>query len=266
MQISKQRITFSIVAFVGLSVFSSVGFSQTLEQRIERLERISSNPVLLQHSQRMNDQQREIQSLYDQVDRLVRQVQTLESKLDQSYEEMDERLNKLETRPKQTASPESTTQLDSAVVGSVKTEAAKSASTAVGSGSAQNTADAKADYDKAFGLLREGKYDESIQALSQFVKDFPNTSLTSNGYYWLGEAYLIKQEFAKAYAAFDTVIKQHVNSNKVEDAMLRGADSLVGLNRLEEAKQLYEQLVKQAPESRSAKSAVRRLERFNSGN
>lgn len=262
MQKFKHQMKFIQASCVAFVLFSSTSFAQTLEQRIERLERISSNPVLLQHSQRMNDQQREIQSLYDQVDRLVRQVQTLESKLAQSYEEMDERLNKLETQSKQSASEERTPQMGAVV--STQTEENKA--TAVTTEALQNTDNAKSAYDKAFNLLREGRYDESIQALSQFVKDFPDSSLASNGYYWLGEAYLIKQQFANAYAAFDTVLKQHANSNKVEDAMLRGADSLVGLNRLEEAKQLYEQLVKQAPESRSAKSAVRRLERFNSGN
>lgn len=259
MQTIKHKIKFSMVTFVGLVVFSSASFAQTLEQRIERLERISSNPVLLQHSQRMNDQQREIQSLYDQVDRLVRQVQNLEAKLNQTYEDMDGRLNELETRPKQAVSPQLTPQVDAAAVGSV--QASRPAVVATES----SQIDPKPAYDKAFGLLREGKYDESILALSQFVKDHPNTSLTSNGYYWLGEAYLIKQEFAKAYDAFDTVLKQHTNSNKIEDSMLRGADSLVGLNRLDEAKKLYEALVKQAPESRAAKSAVRRLERFNTG-
>ncbi|HEY9018283.1 tol-pal system protein YbgF [Thiomicrospira sp.] len=264
MQEFKHQVKFIQAGFVALVLFSSTSFAQSLEQRVERLERISSNPVLLQHSQRMNDQQREIQSLYDQVDRLVRQVQTLESKLSQSYEEMDERLNKLETLPKQNVSAELTPQVGSAVV-STKTESATT-TPVVSNEASQNTANAKSAYDKAFNLLREGKYDESIQALKQFVKDFPESSLASNGHYWLGEAYLIKQDFANAYAAFDTVLKQHANSNKVEDAMLRGADSLVGLNRLDEAKQLYEKLVEQAPESRSAKSAVRRLERFNSGN
>lgn len=261
MQTIKHNKKFIMASFVGLAIFSTSSFSQTLEQRIERLERISSNPVLLQHSQRMNDQQREIQTLYDQVDRLVRQVQTLESKLNQSYEEMDERLNSLEVKSKQAASSQPVPQ----VSGSVQADVAVSPTIAA-SAASQPSADAKPAYDKAFGLLREGKYDESIQALNQFVKDYPDSSLASNAHYWLGEAYLIKQEFAKAYASFDTVLKQYADSNKVEDSMLRGADSLVGLNRLDEAKQLYEKLVKQAPESRSAKSAVRRLERFNSGN
>lgn len=266
MQTSKHNNKMILASFVGLVVFSSASFSQSLEQRVERLERISSNPVLLQHSQRMNDQQREIQTLYDQVDRLVRQVETLESKLSQSYEEMDERLNTLETRSKQTLTSNSASQVDPAVVGTVKSDADNSASVAVKAESTKNSANAKAAYDKAFGLLREGKYDESIQALNQFVKDYPDSSLASNAHYWLGEAYLIKQDFINAYAAFDTVLKQHADSNKVEDSMLRGADSLVGLNRLEEAKKLYEKLVEQAPDSRSAKSAVRRLERFNTGN
>lgn len=265
MQTIKHNSKLIIATFVALVTFSSASFSQTLEQRIERLERISSNPVLLQHSQRMNDQQREIQTLYDQVDRLVRQIQTLESKLSQSYEEMDERLNKLEVSSKQTTLPESSTQRAPTPPARVQADTPKTSQSPATPVSTATSKDAKSDYDKAFALLREGKYDESIQAFNQFVKDYPDSSLASNAHYWLGEAYLIKQDFAKAYESFDKVLKQYADSNKVEDSMLRGADSLVGLNRLDEAKQLYEKLVEQAPESRAAKSAVRRLERFNTG-
>lgn len=248
----KNQAMLSIVGVLGMMLWQSVAYAQTLEQRVERLERISSNPVLLQHSQRMNDQQREIQTIYDQVDRLVRQVELLETKFNQSYEDMDGRINALETQPKTTRS------IGAPTVNANEKQAAAEVP--------QDRVKAKEVYDKAFGLLRDGKYDDSITALKQFVKDYPDSALVSNAYYWLGEAYLIKQDFPQAYASFETVLKQYASSNKVEDSMLRGADSLVGLNRLDEAKKMYEDLVKLAPKSRAAKSAERRLERFNTGN
>lgn len=227
--------------------------AQTLEQRIERLERISSNPVLLQQAQKINEQQREIQNIYDQVDRLTRKISQLEAKLNHQFEETDQRLSQVEAQSK--ALPASTvavtTDLPAPVKGQDETEPVN-----------EVNMNHKQRYDEAFGLLRDSKYDESIVALKEFIKDFPATDLTSNAYYWLGEAYLIKQDYAQAFEAFNQVITGFSSSNKMDDSLLRGADSLVGLNRLTEAKKMYQDLIKRSPDSRLAKSAERRLERF----
>lgn len=238
--------------------------AQTLQQRVERLERMADNPVLLQQSQRINDQQREIQSLYDEVDRLTRLIQSFETKLAKQYQDMDERMSQLETRAKEV--PASTSAAPATVVAPVVVATTTAApSTSVSPVTTDDTAEQKRQYDAAFALMRDAKYDESIAAFEAFATKYPQAPLTSNAYYWMGEGYLIKQNFAKAYEAFDIVLKQYTNSNKIEDSMLRGADSLVGLNRMDEAKAMYEGLVKKYPTSRAAKSAERRLDRFKTG-
>ncbi|WP_168188929.1 tol-pal system protein YbgF [Thiomicrorhabdus sediminis] len=68
----------------------------SLDERVQRLERMMENPVLLQLSRRLGDQQREIQQLQDANDRLKRQMQLLQKKLDARYSETDQRLSVLE--------------------------------------------------------------------------------------------------------------------------------------------------------------------------
>lgn len=236
--------------------------AQTLQQRVERLERIADNPVLLQQSQRINEQQREIQTLYDEVDRLARLIQSFETKLTKQYQDMDERMSQLETRAKQVPAETNAPAVAAPVAAASTTSPTNAVSTSV---STDDAAEQKRQYDAAFALMRDAKYDESIVAFETFAKKYPQSSLTSNAYYWMGEGYLIKQNFAKAYESFDIVLTKYGSSNKIEDSMLRGADSLVGLNRMEEAKAMYESLLKKYPTSRAAKSAERRLDRFKTG-
>ncbi|CAN8139148.1 Cell division coordinator CpoB [uncultured Thiomicrorhabdus sp.] len=63
-----------ITGAVAMAIFSNQVQAQTLEQRIDRLERMSNNPVLLDMTRKLNDQEREIQNLQDQVDRLKRDI------------------------------------------------------------------------------------------------------------------------------------------------------------------------------------------------
>lgn len=253
-----------LLTFVAGVMLSGNVAAQTLQQRVERLERIADNPVLLQQSQRINEQQREIQTLYDEVDRLTRLIQSFETKLAKQYQDMDERMSQLETRAKHV--PAETNAIVPTVVAPVTAASTATPTNAVSTSvSTDDAAEQKRQYDAAFALMRDAKYDESIVAFEAFAKKYPQGSLTSNAYYWMGEGYLIKQNFAKAYESFDIVLTKYASSNKIEDSMLRGADSLVGLNRMDEAKAMYESLLKKYPTSRAAKSAERRLDRFKTG-
>lgn len=226
-------------------------WAQTLEQRLDRLERMSSNPVLLQQSQRIENQQKEIQSLYDLVERLEQRLNQLDQRQGLQFQDLDQRISGLkEQGVAPTAAKEEV--LVPEVVDTPAEKAPKQ----------PDLANYKERYDAAFALLRGADYDASIEAFQSFVKDYPQEDLTGNGYYWLGEAYLIKQDYQKAFDAFNEVVKNYRESSKVVDSLLRGADSLVGLNKLDEAKAMYQDLIARFPDSNAAKSAKRRLEKF----
>lgn len=253
-----KKIAVLVFGLTSLLLVTSVQ-AQTLEQRVERLERMADNPVLIQHSQRMAQQEREIQSLHGQMDHLLLKIDTLQKQLSQNYVDMDERINKLEAGLR--VSPSTAGQTPVVVPAEISTSATQTEITPVKESASPGLTEQER-YDAAFTLLRESHFDEAITAFKAFVKDYPATSLTSNAFYWLGEAYMIKQDFTQAYDAFNTVIQKFDKSNKISDSLLRGADSLVGLNRLDEAKAMYQDLIKRDPNSRSARTAERRLERF----
>lgn len=91
-------VLISAVSVLSLSVAmpASAVEGATLDQRVKRLERMLENPVLLQLSRRLGEQQRDIQSLQDENDRLKRELKNLRSLMDKRYQESDERFSALE--------------------------------------------------------------------------------------------------------------------------------------------------------------------------
>jgi len=94
------RKTFLIAAVSALSLSialpANAAEGSALEQRVKRLERMLENPVLLQLSRRLGEQQRDIQTLQDENDRLKRDLNKLRALMDKRYKESDERFSLLE--------------------------------------------------------------------------------------------------------------------------------------------------------------------------
>ena len=276
---------------VGLSMPINAASSGTLDQRVERLERMLENPVLLQLSRRLGDQQREIQNLQDDNDRLKRKVAQLTDLINRRYAETDERLSVLEGKTvskltgdlpavipeSQIANEVSAVSGDSsidvdneanieadviekaaAVTKVSQSEQPKSVTKEVTTRPATNAE--KESYKAAFALMREAKYSESIAAFEAFQQANPESSLSSNAAYWAGEGYLVKDQAEKALAAFLQVIEVYPDSPKIPDATLRAGDSYANLGQNDKAVEMYKKIIAERPLSKAAKNAKKRLD------
>lgn len=266
---------------------------QSLEKRIERLERITDNPVLLQLSRKLGQQQSEIQQLYDQVDRLQHKLNLMETKQNNRYKEADERLNKLEVKTvlnlettviKDSKDTEKKT-LDKKVEQPVKKS--KEVEKIIVSNPViikkilkektqvlevepiqpikirPATKVEKKEYKAAFSLMKNKKYEKARLAFVSFKNAHPTSSLASNSLYWAGEASLVlnKEELGLGY--FLDVIKLYAKSYKASDAMLRAADTFRKLKKFKQAKAKYKQVKKDYPNSKAAKKSRKRLMELN---
>ncbi|BBP43740.1 tol-pal system protein YbgF [Thiosulfativibrio zosterae] len=265
-----------------------------LQNRIERLERMADNPVLLQLSRRLADQQREIQGLYDQIDRLQFDLKNFKEQAGKRYRDSDARLTELEADrnpghaetmpndliPEATSVPLTPAILPVSVTDAslppvdktpqaaepatpqvqVKPEKVSPVANPTAIKTRPATDEEKAAYQAAFDLMKKKQYAESIQAFEDFRKSYPESILSSNAAYWAGEGYLISGEKDKAIAAFDVVQTLYPDSSKKPAAMLRQADTLRDTNQKSQAKALYESLIKQHPDSTIAAKAKTRIE------
>lgn len=233
----------------------------SIEERIERLERMADNPVLLQMNQRLMQQQREVQRLHDEMDRLKRTQKKLSEQSAERYAETDERISQLEAKAN-TADhhPKAALPSTPAASGAKKTESVSIESqseTVVQTHPA--TSQEEEAYQKAFALMRAARYKESVEAFDAFVKQYPQSELASNASYWGGEGLLIQKSYSSALNLFQSVIERYPDSAKVPDAMLRAGDALRELQKEKEARALYQKLIRNHPDTRAAKHAQKRL-------
>lgn len=85
-----------------------------------------------------------------------------------------------------------------------------------------------AQYNAAFGLLRQADYEAAEEALRNFVRQHPTNPLAGNAQYWLGESYLKRGRYDQAAAAFADGYKRFPNGPKAADSLLGLSKSLAG--------------------------------------
>lgn len=83
------------------------------------------------------------------------------------------------------------------------------------------TPEIKDAYKASYDLIRSKEYEKAAEAFAKFVKDHPNSDLTGNGYYWLGQLKLVLGDPENALAQFDTVVNKFPGHNKEPDAVYK---------------------------------------------
>ncbi|HEX4113964.1 MAG TPA: tol-pal system protein YbgF [Stellaceae bacterium] len=102
-------------------------------------------------------------------------------------------------------------------------------------------------YDYAFGLLRDANYQAAEQALKDFVARYPNSRLSSNAQYWLGETFFVRGRYQAAAAAFAEGYQKYPKGPKAADDLLKLGSSLSQLNRRADACRSFAQLDRDFP-------------------
>lgn len=122
----------------------------------------------------------------------------------------------------------------------VPTGAATSAQTQAPQTAAPQTAalpdgDAATQYDHAFGLLRQARWDEAEAALEAFLAQHPDDRLSGNAKYWLGETHYVRGDYVSAARVFAEGFQSYPDSSKAPDNLLKLGMSLGMLDRTDDA-------------------------------
>ncbi|WP_419903886.1 tol-pal system protein YbgF [Kiloniella sp.] len=107
----------------------------------------------------------------------------------------------------------------------------------------------KQQYDYAFGLLRQARYDEAEQAFSTFVERHPEDTLAGNATYWLGETYYVRGDYQQAAITFADSFQRYPSSSKAPDNLLKLGLSLSSLGNTADACGTFGELLNRYPNS-----------------
>ncbi|WP_019894096.1 tol-pal system protein YbgF [Hydrogenovibrio halophilus] len=274
----------------GLVLSPVAASAQTLEERVERLERKANNPILVQMSRKLGQQQTQIQEIFNQLDLLEHRINELKDTQTLRYQDNEARISELETSLK-ALQKQARSLLPAGALNGVGAEATSGSVSSNDESASSNDAsdepasaessngkkkekaeppseESKPDvdqkklkqaYDDAFALLRESKYEPAVTAFETFIDDHPDHPLSANAAYWQGEALSVLGKKAEALKAFEHSYETFPESSKAADAMLRSGDTLDNLDRKEAARERYQALMEVYPDTRLAEKAQSRL-------
>ena len=247
-----------------------------LDARMQRVERMINNQVLVNMSQRIDALMREMQQLRGENEQLAHELSTLKVRQREQFLDIDQRLQSSSPNASATNSSiinSSTTdgvlldnnsvdqtQTADAVNNTDRVVTATTTNGVMASGSTTN--DAAQDYKNAFTLLKHGKYDDSITAFNGFLQTHSDSKYASNAQYWLAEANYVSKKYPQALTEFTKVVEQYPASSKVADAKLKLGFTHYELGQYEESRVELTRLRAQFPNSSVASLAQQRLERM----
>lgn len=126
-------------------------------------------------------------------------------------------------------------------------EGANGRAAAAGEQVAKAAASPRERYDQAFQFLQKREYDKAASAFDAFVKENPDSPLSSNALYWLGETHYFRKDYAEAARIFLDGYKRYPKGNKAPDNLYKLGKALAGINEKKPACAAWNKLLKAYP-------------------
>ncbi|MDX1810717.1 MAG: tol-pal system protein YbgF [Gammaproteobacteria bacterium] len=258
---------------VCVSVVNAAQTAQSsIEQRIARMERLLNNQNLIQMytaqqalKQELSDLRGDVEVLNHEIEQLKKQQKDIYFDLDQRIQDLQKSVSSMRSIPTVSdfGAPSAGAAAGANVgVGAETVTPVTGAGTDAAAEINQNSLSEQESYQGGLALLKNGQYDEAIQAFQVFLISYPESTYASNAQYWMAEAYYVLKNFPSAISQFDKVISAYPDSRKVPDAFLKVGFSYYELKDWANAKLALEKVVTDYADSTAARLAQRRLQKM----
>src|ERR1700749_4410984 len=236
-------------AFVAAVAFASPAYAQrqSLAERVTALEQQAQSHGGAQGNielvNQINALQSQVQTLQGQVEELRHQLEEMKNRSKEQYIDLDSRIGRLEGRnPTGAAPPPANANPNNGNLPDMNLGGAQSAPPPAqqlpqdaqpidaqqmvppdrgAPPPAASPEDMKGAYDQAFAALKDGRYAESARRFQVFIQQYPNSELTPNAFYWLGESYYVTQNYPISLDTFRRLLQQFPDSQKAPHALLK---------------------------------------------
>jgi tol-pal system protein YbgF len=214
-----------------------------LERRLMSVERILASGSLVDIALQVDNLQRQAAELQGRTETLEYDAQETGERQRELYQDLDQRIQDLEQRLQ-------------GLGGSAGGASLAQGQLPVPGGSDRD------NYQAAFELLKEQRYEEAASAFKQFLTSYPDSQLSDNAQYWLAESYYVTDDFEEALRHFTVVIDDYPRSRKVPDALLKVGYANYELGRWVEARTALSRVPLEHTDTTAARLAEQRLNRM----
>ena len=118
---------------------------------------------------------------------------------------------------------------------------------------------ARERYEQLLGRMREGDLPGAQEGFTAFLSDYPNSDLSPNARFWLGESYYGQKDYRRAIDAYERVERDYPHSEKVPSAILKKGYAYLALRDRAKATATLQQLLSRYPNSQEAGKATEKL-------
>lgn len=235
------------------------------ERRLQEVETKTAQLVRRMDSMNQSQMDQDMSRLRDEIRGLRGDIEKLRFDMDSRERSGKELFVNLDRRVQQLESG------GAAVSGAAAGSAATVATTTPGTLSAAPAARAtvatpeeERAYLGTFDLLKNGKYDEAIKGFRGMLDQWPQGRYADNGWYWMGEAQLVKRDYAGASNSFQSLIQNFSSSPKMADGLYKLGLCQAELKRTPEAKASLQRVLRDFPNTNAANLAKQKLDQLGS--
>ena len=115
-------------------------------------------------------------------------------------------------------------------------------------------------YRDAYDTFQRGDLEAARRKFEAFLKQYPNTELSDNAQFWVGETYYLKKDFERAILEYEKTIAKYPEGDKVPAAMLKQGMAFLELGDRTNGRNLLKRVIERFPQSEQAEMAKKKLE------
>jgi tol-pal system protein YbgF len=115
-------------------------------------------------------------------------------------------------------------------------------------------------YKDAYETFQKGDLEGARRKFEAFLKQYPNTELSDNAQFWIGETYYLKKDFEKAILEYEKAIAKYPEGDKIPAALFKQALAFIELGDKTNARSLLRRVIERYPHSDQAEMAKKKLE------
>jgi tol-pal system protein YbgF len=268
--IYEKVLLFTLMGLLSVGpVFAVNGSKMTMEQRLQRIERILQNQSLADLVLQIQQLRQEVQQLRGDLEEQKHNMNAMSKRQRDLYLDIDQRLSGFQPGSVAASVPHSINQPITPAPASVPVGQPVMATTqpplgAPGVVTPPDPQRESAAYQQAFNLLKQGRYGESISAFANFLRDYPGGEYEDNAQYWLAEASYVNRDFDTALGEFIKIPKKYPTSPKIPGAMLKMGYIYYEKKNWAESRNILNELINNYPATTESRLAQKRLQRLTS--